>query len=406
MKIFKKIIRNIKDYKTNFFTINQIELTPFSKFLTILFFFTSLWLISMGIRSTFSQTLSPSQKYGYKCERFVSNSKLRITDFKKLGVKSYKRFDDFGSAPVCRKLKRKYMSIIEDSYIQSQISQIQILEQKKNIVGSKIRRLNREYSNMLLEKISKQDQKRSILHSNAAKVKKDLEDLSKKERNLKIMISKKSDILNYPKLKEFKSLVEKSKEPVLSGLERERKYYRFKISMQVFAFVVPIWLLFYLLYGFLTKKKKYIFAKLSFYVSSAAALYGLVELVELIYSVIPKVFLGKIIAFFTSHNMIIVLNVLGILFFLLIFGAIIHKIQLNNERKKLQKDTRVLNVKRGCCFNCGVKYDKKDSFCAFCGEELKTECEICENKIYKYTLYCTYCGGARALKENNHHLIK
>ena len=165
-----------------------------------------------------------------------------------------------------------------------------------------------------------------------------------------------------------------------------------KMSVQVFAFLIPVWLLFYYLYKFLSKREKHIFAQLSYYVTIATMLHGLVELVELVYNVIPKVFLGKLIEFFTSHNMLIVLNILGVLFFLALFGIIIHGIQHNNEKKKIFKDRKVLNVKRESCFNCGTKRSHDDNFCAFCGEGLKRACVKCEKEIYKYTLFCNDCG--------------
>ena len=392
MSFFKKIFSGLKSYKNNFFTVNQTELTGLSKLLMILFFLTSLWLIAAGISSSVSQTTSPQDKYGYKCEQFVNNNYIRLFDFEKGNSAYHDMYIDFGKELVCKGLQKKYKEVTDDHHIQSEISQIRILEQKTYDIGNKKRRLNQQYSNMLLEKISEQDKEKSILNSDADNVKKELDALAKKEKGLKALIAEKRNILNYPLLQEFVLLVDKSKEEVLTGLEKERKFYRLKMSAQVFAFLIPIWLLFYFLYKFLAKREKYIFAQLSFYVASAAMLYGLVELIQLVYSVIPKIFLAKLIAFFTSHNMIIVLNILGVLFFLVLFGIIIHKIQHNSEKKRVMKDTKVLNVKRESCFNCGTRRGKEDNFCAFCGEGLKTSCVKCEKEIYKYTLFCNDCG--------------
>ena len=396
MHFLKKIIKGVRDYKKSFFTINQTELTTFSKLLMILFFLTSLWLIAAGIESSVRQTTSPQQKYGYQCEKFVNTTYMRIFDFEKSTSPYHDRYTDFGSEPECQTIEKKYKQLIEDVHIQSEISQVRLLEEKTHDINRQKTRLNQQYSNMLLEKISEQAKEKSILGADADTVKKELEALRVKEQGLKALIAEKSNILNYPLLQEFVLLVDKSKERVLSGLEKEQKFYRLKMSMQVFAFLIPIWLLFYFLYRFLAKREKHIFAQLSFYVASAATLYGLVELVQLIYSIIPKIFLAKLIAFFTSHNMIIVLNILGVLFFLLLFGIIIHKIQANNEKKKVMKDTKVLNVKRESCFNCGTRRDKNNSFCAFCGEGLKMECVKCKREIYKYTFFCTDCGEKQA----------
>ncbi len=198
--------------------------------------------------------------------------------------------------------------------------------------------------------------------------------------------------MNYQLLQNFALLLNKTADTIKENFAIEERFYRLYMSAQVFGFLIPIWLLFYLLYRFLTRRRHYIFAQLSFYVASAAALYGLIELLQLIYSIIPKLFLAKLIAFFTSHNMIIVLNVLGILLFLLLFGVVIHKVQQNHARNRARKDTRVLNVKRGCCFNCGTRREHDDTYCAFCGENLKTTCPACGHEIYRYTLFCNRCG--------------
>ncbi len=392
MQFFKKIFNAIRNYKKSFFTINQTELTTFSKVLMILFFFTSLWLIAAGINSSVRQTVSPAQKYGYQCEKFANSTSLRIFDFEKSLSGYHDIYSNFGTEPVCKALEKKYLNLLENHHLQSEITQVRILEKRTYDITAKEARLKRQYANMLLEKISEQEKAKSILHADADSVKEKLDALRKKEQSIKALIAKKNNILNYPLLQEFVLLVDKSKERILTGLEKERKFYRLKMSMQVFAFLIPIWLLFYSLYRFLAKREKYIFAQLSFYVASAATLYGLVELIQVIYSIIPKIFLAKLIAFFTSHNMIIVLNILGVLFFLLLFGVIIHRIQHNNEKKRVFKDTKVRNVKRESCYNCGTRRAKDDNYCAFCGVALKVPCVGCKKAIYKYTPFCTDCG--------------
>ena len=388
--------KQLRDFKKSFFTINQTELTPFSKLLMTLFFFTALWLIAAGVGSSVRQATPPNQKYGYQCLYFANASQLQLTDFAKR--KLLHPNISFGSAPECRKLENAYKKIVNHPHIQSEISRIASLRQKEIRIASQIRKLDKEYAAMLLEKIGNQPKEKSILHAHADDVLKKLSALRTQESEVKQLLAQKNDVMNYPVLQNFALLLNKTADTIKNDFAREQKFYRLKMSAQVFGFVLPIWLLFYLMYRFLTKRKKYIFAQLSFYVAAAAALYALVELIQLIYSIIPKVFLAKLIAFFTSHNMIIVLNVLGILLFLVIFGIIIHKVQQNHAKNRARKDTKVLNVKRGCCFNCGTKRGDKDTYCAFCGENLKTTCSACGHEIYRYTLFCNRCGQKQEME--------
>jgi len=384
-----KVWQQIKDFKKEFFTINQTELTPFSKLLMTIFFFTALWLIAAGIDSTVHQATPPEKRYGYQCRYLANDTHPTLLDFQKR-----KRLepDAFGIAPECRKLKTAYLQITDDMHIQSQISQIRQLEQKRSRIRYEIDTLNKNYANMLLEKIADQPKERSILKTRADKAKEKLTALRAQEQHITEQIKQKENLRNYPKTQRFLTLLDQTKEQINEGYTKARRYYRLKMSAQIFAFVIPIWLLFYMLYRTLQKGQKFIFAKLSFYVASAAALYGLVELVQLIYSIIPKLFLTKLIAFFTSHNMIIVLNVLGILLFLGIFGLIIHKVQKNHEKNRATKDTRILNVKRNLCYNCAAPRHESDRHCGFCGVDLKQKCSACHAEIYKYTLFCTKCG--------------
>ena len=397
MKFFKKIYNLIGSYKKRFFTVNQTELTGVSKLLMILFFFTSLWLIAQGIQSSTTQASTPQQKYGYECEQFVINNKLFIDDFKKIDDNYVGMYSGFGDAKECKEIEKKYKEITSNHHIQSEIDQISILQNKYNDTNFQVRRLNKEYSNMLLEKISNQDDNKSILHSNANKVKLEHDKLLKQAKEIEDTILKKSDIMNYPLIQDFTLLVGKSSQSIRDGLLHERKFYRLKMSLQIFAFLIPIWLMFYFLYKYLLGKESHIFAKLSFYVANAAALYGLVELIQLVYTIIPKVFLAKLIDFFTSHNMIIVLNVLGILFFLLLFGVIIHRLQKKGDKKALQKDKKPIFVKQEKCFNCATRRERDDEFCSFCGSGLKCECRSCKKKIFKYELYCRHCGDKQVL---------
>ena len=392
MKFFSKILTTYRNYKREFFSINQIELTGFSKLLMILFFFTSLWLIANGIQSSIHQNTPVEVKYGYKCENFAQMSNFRLYDFQKTHSNYHDIYDEFGTALECKQLKQSYQKILNNQHIQSQITQSRLLEDKLQMLNAQTRRLKSQYDTMLLEKISHQSQDKSILKANADNIKIKLQKLSQKKHQLSQKLTTMKDVLNYPNIQDFILLRDKLKDTIISNISHDRKFYRLKTSIQIFAFVIPIWLIFFWFYRFLTKKNKYIFAKLSFYVSSAAALYGLVELVQLIYSIIPKLFLAKLIAFFSSHNMIIVLNVIGILFFLSLFGIIIHKIQHNQAKKRLYKDTKILNVKRQSCFNCGTKRDQKDEYCGFCGEKLKQKCILCKHEIYRYAPYCTVCG--------------
>jgi len=383
-----KFLKYLAKTKDDFFKINQTSLTGLSKLLMILFFLTSLWLISFGINSSIVQAIPPSKEYGYKCVSLAEKEDFRLYDFRDIGWN--KR--DFGTSEECKVLKNLYTVPLRDFKVQSALDQEDSLRQRLYQIRSKKTRVKKEYSNALLEKIANQKKDKSILHSSSDTAKEQLQNFQRQENTLLEKLDEIKDIDNYKSIREF--LIKKNaiSSKILSDYAAAKRWYVLKVNGQIFAFIIPIWMLFFFLYRYLEKKEKYIFAKLSYYVSAAAALYGLAALVELIYSVIPKVFLGKIIAFFLSHNMIIVLNIIGILFFLALFGLLIHKIQKNHEKNKFKRDSKVLNLKKGCCLNCSLPREPGDMYCKFCGTELKKVCKKCNSVFWKGSVFCSNCG--------------
>ena len=163
MKFIKKILNYYKNYKKEFFSVNQTELTGFSKLLTILFFITSLWLIANGIQSSIYQSIPPEKKYGYKCESFANQRVFSIFDFQKEnGVYANNQYDFFGQAPQCQALKKSYTKILNNHKIQFEIEKIKKLQQKRQNLIYKQRKLKKEYDSMLLEKISGQSRDKSV----------------------------------------------------------------------------------------------------------------------------------------------------------------------------------------------------------------------------------------------------
>jgi len=90
--------------------------------------------------------------------------------------------------------------------------------------------------------------------------------------------------------------------------------------------------------------------------------------------------------------MIIILNILGIIFFLALFGLIINIIQKNHEKKKKAQNIQKNRLLKGRCLDCNGIIDKEDEFCSFCGSATKKECHSCHTKIEKTALFCPKCG--------------
>jgi len=419
MKTLKKLKTNISNYKKNFFNINEKELTRTSKVLMSIFFITIMFILIQGMSLSLKQAERPSVQYGYQCVEMARQSnkdyqsnyyKFTIYDFENLnrtynydisyGSNSPEKMKSkFGKSEVCNTVRLKYLKIINDNSIQNEISQIRLLEDKLNTARFNQKRINKRYSEMLLEKIANQEQSKSILKTNSENAKEELDKYSKEIANIQDIIDDKSNIMNYPKIKDLKLFLEKESNKILDGIDSARKWYTVKRSAQVLAFLIPVWVLFFWLFRRFLSKKHFIFAHLSFYVSNAAALLILIEIIHVIYVVMPKVFLSKLISLLVSLNLGIILNVIGIFFFLGLFGVIIKKVQRNAEKSSKTKDKRVLNVKFNKCWNCASPKKGDKEFCYNCGEKQKTKCIKCNSEILKFTIFCDNCGKEQKEEE-------
>lgn len=409
-KKLNNIKNKIKEYKKSFFTINQKELNSTSKLLMILFFIVSLIILNQGIDMNIQQAEKPSVKYGYQCIKFANKSnsesnvglnpfknQITIQDFKKNKYSRYYKNEtkDFGTSEICKEVKKKYLDIINNVKIQSEIDQINIISNKIQNLKFKKQRIEKRYSDMLLEKISNQKKENSILKTNASNAKKELEKYNEQQKKLQILLEKKKNIMNYPEIREFQLLMDKKSKQIIEEYNRAKKWYILKRSGQVLGFLIPIWIMFFWMFRKLEQKRKYIFAHLSFYVANAAALLTLLEIIHIIYVIIPKVFLQKIINFLISLNLGIIINIVGILFLLVMFGLIIKRIQNNEEKNAKKTEKKILNVRYSKCWNCSapMKGGEENKYCYNCGEKQWGECKNCGRNILLFTKFCPKCGA-------------
>ena len=410
----------LKTYKNSILKVENRELTNGSKAALIIFVIIIFSIIGTGVKMQQSHIPKPNQQFSYKCTNFLEKSK-GIDKFQNRDVKNdiygtyyeYKQWslDDFkynhqreserdilstfGRNDLCQKLANKYLDLANSDILEDKLIIQKGLQKKINSLNQTISRKTDEYSNALLEKIALQDKQYSILSTTSKTIKKELKESRKKLATLENELSKIEDVTTIQEFKAFKEFIDKNSQEILSQYNGAIKYYRFKYTLNIFVFLFPVWLLFYMAYRVLKKKGFFITSHLSLNVANVSALYIVFNIFLLVYTIIPKVFFNKLIEFLSQYNLTLILNIAAILFFMLLFGFFIRRIQKNNLKDTVAgnvgniKNSRLKSL--NTCIKCANKYNPEDKFCGFCSYELKKKCSKCEHEVSSAYSFCTNC---------------
>ncbi|DAB40999.1 MAG TPA: hypothetical protein CFH81_01505 [Sulfurovum sp. UBA12169] len=396
--MIQRIKYYLSEYNKSLFRVNQKELSRTSKMLLAIFLFTIFIVIGWGLEWQLKQEKSPAKAYGTACKALMNKKEdFNVRDFSRFAYRQEISMqgddgeDAFGEDAVCKKLGVLYRAVSNDTAFSADQKTLSEVQKKLQDTQYKIQSLKDSYGDLLLEKVAKQEKAKSIFSTDVAKIKEELEKLQNSEQKYEASVLKLSDLNRYPAYTAFIDYYKAHKEELKEAYENKVRYFSFKRTMQAFAFLIPVWLLFYLAYKFMLRREYYILSHLTLHVANVAAVYGLFYLVLFIYDIIPELFFQKIIAFFMQHNMVIVLNVLAILFFVVLFGVIIYRIQKNDTTGAKKRKQELLNLKMGKCSECGCVIDGE--YCFVCGFHHTTPCAACRQPTLRKGEFCRHCGA-------------
>ncbi len=189
------------------------------------------------------------------------------------------------------------------------------------------------------------------------------------------------------------------------AFDEEKESYKFWQPFKAYAhmliFIVPLLLIF----GFFYRRAKTkqlsgqnynpVVKIISAHISLILALPLFWYTLTLIYHVLPKTLLKKVIEFLVDLGLISLLNYFAIFIVVLIFGGLIYWIQKRTLRRK-QAVVFTKNYKKliswSQCFDCEYKIDYMKAFCPFCGIKLHEPCKHCQKDTTRHEEYCSHCG--------------
>ena len=419
--IFLKIKVWFESYRDSMLKVDNKNLSTASKVSLAVFVLIVFAIIGSGVETQQSSIVKPYQKFSHKCMNFLEQNR-EIDKFQKRDVSKdiygesynykYWHLEDFkynhhrrsesqvlrqfGTSQLCQDMAVKYLDLANSDILEDKLIIQKGLKSKIALINNTIEAKTEEYSNDLLENIAKQKKEYSILSTSAKSIKNELHNLRAQLRVLEQELGKIEDITSIKEFQSFKKYLDEYDNKIVAANHDAVKYYRLEYTTSIFLFLFPVWFIFYLMYRVFKKRGYYVSSYLSVNVANVSALFIIFNIFLLIYTIIPKVFLGKLLAFLSQYNLTLILNITANLFFMLLFGFFIHRIQKNSgvDNTKFNQE-RVKNSRikdRNSCSHCGNKYNKDDKFCGVCARELKVECKSCQELVSKDYPFCTHCS--------------
>lgn len=413
----------IRSYKNSLFEVDSKNLTSGSKVSLLFFILIVFIIVGSGINMQVSYVDYPSKKFGYTCISMVDKesdiTKFQNRDIKKdlygtyFPHKSWQLSDfkydhhqqseydilrQYGTHKLCQTMGTRYLDVANDERYRERLIEYNALQQSLSSMNASVALKEKEYGIMLLEDIANQPDDLSILSSSSDKVKQNIIDLQNKITKVKNHIHLLNDLTTLGTFNTFENYLKSNGSEIKRLYAEALRYYKLHYTLNIFIFLLPTWLIFYVAYRLFKRKERHILAHLSVHVANVTALYIVFYLLSLIYDIMPKVFFTRLVAFFSHYNLTIVLNLLAILVFMAIFGLFIYRIQKNRstdlERESDAANQKIITARitAGLCSSCGLKTESGDRHCGRCGHALLRRCSSCHTKTHIDDIYCRSCG--------------
>lgn len=398
--MLKRITNKIKRLKTGLTSINQ---QPIGKsVLTIVLFLDLFILISIfdGLDDHTRQLTSPYEFIPQHCRDIVidddwnpKNSLIRIANIADNHRGSYFYLDESleneERHPICAPISTLLGSINKDKVLSSSLSQY--LNQRALIeqTRSEYERVSSAYDTLLLQTIAKQGQQQTAqsLEVKVEQLTNELNELVRKEAELVATLKKNANIEQLIAIVSAPS--KQNREVLLDDLRRLNFWYPVKRLAMELLFLGPLILMFYFWNSRSILAGRPYQTLVSAHLLVVAFIPVIFKVLELIYDIVPKKFLGQLFELLEAlhlvaiwHYVMMGAGVLGAL-------ALIYVLQ-----KKIfsQEKIRQKRIAYSQCQECGVHLPRGNKACSTCGFKQFRQCSHCIQDTYVYGEYCRVCG--------------
>jgi hypothetical protein len=189
--------------------------------------------------------------------------------------------------------------------------------------------------------------------------------------------------------KEVEALTDEDRERLKSDLRNLNFWFPLvKLGMQL-LFLLPLFAAFYFWNGASLRRNRKVQTLVSSHLLVVAFIPIFCKIIELIYDIIPKHLLDRVLDFLVAlhlvaiwHYLIIALAVGAALVLIYVFQK-----KLFSHEKMLEK-----RIAKGLCQRCGKPLPTNARACPFCGFGQFKTCGHCNQPMHVHARYCRECG--------------
>ena len=382
-----------KELKKDLFSFKSEKLTKFSILLIILLDLFLFGLVLEGIDKEQEKNIRTSEVFPYPCmSKFKSESGF---SYSQLDSYRYKHISsDFtgNTDQRCQTLEDKFNAFKNDSEIKENKKLYTQLNKKLSKVKRELKRLKARYDTELLEVIAKQKEDTKDFQDK-------YQSLIAEEQMLNSRLKQIKRVTSYQVYQNYLDYKHQHRQQVKEDRDSYQKWYKFKQYLYTLKFVLPLFLI--VLFFYFRNKTKQLrgedFNNISLIISSHLLIILAIPLfigfLDIIYSVIPKMFFANIIAFFVAIKAEF-LGFYGIMLLAVLFVfALIYALQKYEKKKHKRFAVIYKSINKSVCYNCKNKVDySKDKYCGVCAEQILEKCEHCNELKIKKAPHCRNCG--------------
>ncbi|MDD2369514.1 MAG: hypothetical protein PHQ90_09445 [Sulfuricurvum sp.] len=374
----------LKFITTKLFDYNNEKLNAFSIILIILLDIFIFSIIENGITTEKFKSPPVEVVYPYECQMYFEKDLKDYSDFN--SVNYYP--DGFGNAvsPICVDLSKELKIFTSSDAFKNNAQQIIDLSSKEADIVASISEIQNTYDTKLFEKMASES-----VGDTLQETKSKYYGLLKEQASVKKVLA---SIPSVTSLSGYETLISYIKIHK-SEFDKSHASYAFWQSFYAFGwmlvYVVPLFLVTFFFYQ---KSTKMLIKLISSHIIAILTILFLIDLSILIWSVLPKTFLKKIVDLLYSLGLMQLYYYFLIVAAVLIVGYVIYLVQKYSARVKMEarKNGIKKTIANSLCPECGFRVDYTKPFCPNCANRLWKECPKCGENTINGLPYCNHCG--------------
>lgn len=363
-----------------------------------IFIFTN---VMIGVEGETAKVPSVSYYYPSDCSKHFKQVQTEYTGF------NHYRYGQNRSAHLrphlseyCQNLDAKIEVFTLKEAFKSNLKQIEEIQSKQRQNSQRLQQISSQYNTRLFESIAKMPNNSELVNA-----KNEYDEIIRDNKRLKEELKLIPLVSTLKGYDDYVAYVHANREGFMEAKKSYEFWQPFKAYGHMLIFVLPLLIFFGYFYRRAKRKQlaqieynpvvKIISAHIALILALPLVWYTL----GLIYHVLPKTLLKRLIEFLVEIGLLSLLNYVAILLVVLFFGGLIYWIQKRTLKQKMavkqSKNYKKL-VSWSQCFECEYKIDYTKPFCPFCGVSLHEECTYCGEETNVHELFCSSCGEAKA----------